>query len=137
MRMISVKDYKGVTIHEGTVNQREIRLFASPDCIIQRTDFALGMSVVPPGKIHEEHAHSDNEELMFVYQGTGKGTVGGENITIKPGDMIAVEKGEPHSFVNTGDEELCILWVYSPPGSEKKFLNEEQFADYEKNDELK
>lgn len=132
MQMISVKDFKGVTLHEGSSNQREIRLFASPDCAIKRADFAFGMSVIAPGKIHEEHSHVENEELMFVYLGTGRGTVGGKDVTIKPGDLISVEKGESHSFVNTGDEDLCLLWVYSPPGSEKKFLNEEQLADYEK-----
>ena len=42
---------------------------------------------------------------------------------MQQGDLIAIEKGEPHQFRNTGAEQLRLLWIYSPPGPEKKFLD--------------
>ena len=47
----------------------------------------------------------------------------GQEVQVQQGDLIAIEKGEPHQFRNTGAEQLRLLWIYSPPGPEKKFLD--------------
>ncbi len=125
MYQFSAESVKGRVINEGTVHERRIKLFASPASRVKRDAYGCGMALIDPGKIHEEHAHPDSEELIFVVQGTGIGTVGGEELRIKPGDLIAIEKGEPHTFTNTGKEQLWLYWVYSPPGPEKRFLEQE------------
>ncbi len=133
METFSAEDFHGVVIHENTVNEREVRLFASPDCPVRRENFACGMAVIASGQVHEEHVHPDSDELILVYQGQGTGTVGGKELTISRGDVIAIDRGEPHTFTNTGREDLCLYWVYSPPGPEKKYMNGEQRAFYDKN----
>ena len=126
MYKFSVDSVKGKVINEGTVNERRIKLFASPNSKAKRDAYGCGMALIDPGQIHEEHVQPDSEELIFVVQGTGFGKVGGAELTIKPGDLIAIEKGEPHTFTNNGTEQLRLYWVYSPPGPEKKFLDEEE-----------
>lgn len=124
MRHFSIDDVKGKVINEGTINARRIRLFASPDCPVKRAAYACGLTMIDPGQMHEEHAHPDSEELILVIQGTGTGRVAGVELAVKPGDLLAIEKGEPHTFTNTGAEQLYLYWVYSPPGPEKRFLDD-------------
>ncbi len=126
MYQFSVESVKGKVINKGTVNERLIKLFASPHSRAKRDAYGCGMALIDPGKIHEEHAHPDSEELIFVVQGTGIGKVGGVEVTVEAGDLIAIEKGEPHTFTNTGTEQLRLYWVYSPPGPEKRFLDIEE-----------
>ncbi|MCD8084276.1 MAG: cupin domain-containing protein [Clostridiales bacterium] len=125
MRKFSVDEVKGVVINEGTVHERCVKLLASPDCLVKREGYACGMAVIDPGQIHEEHAHDQSQELILVFRGTGIGRIAGEEISLAPGDLIAIEKGEPHTFSNTGSETLYLYWIYSPPGAEKKFLTEQ------------
>lgn len=126
MYKFSVESVKGKVINAGTVNERRIKLFASPHSRVKRNAYGCGMALIDPGNIHEEHAHPDSEELIFVVQGTGIGKVGGEEVAIKSGDLIAIEKGETHTFTNTGTEQLALYWVYSPPGPEERFLDEKE-----------
>lgn len=122
MHKFSVNDVEGVVINKDTVYERTVKLFASPDCVIKRDEYACGMTVIDIGQAHEEHAHSDSRELILVFQGSGIAIINGEELVIKQGDVIALEEGEAHAFKNIGGEKLCLYWVYSPPGPEKKFL---------------
>lgn len=124
MKKFSVDAVKGKVINEGTIHERRIKLFASPNGPAVRAAYGCGMALIDPGQVHEEHAHPDSEELILVVQGTGTGCVGGQTITVEPGDLIAIEKGEPHTFTNTGTDQLRLYWIYSPPGPEKRFLDD-------------
>ena len=123
MQQYAIKDVKGVQINEGTIHERCIKLFASSDprAKIQRP-YGCGMTIMEPGQVHEEHAHPDSEEMILVVQGTGTARIGGKEITIAPMEVIGIDKGEPHTFANTGDTHLCMYWVYTPPGPETKFI---------------
>jgi quercetin dioxygenase-like cupin family protein len=123
MRHLSISDIRGKTINQGTVHERLIKLLASPKGPVVRKEYGCGVTIVPPGQIHEEHSHPDSEELILVLQGTGIGNVGGQEIRVEPRDIIAIDKAEPHQFVNTGSEELILYWTYSPSGPEVRFLD--------------
>lgn len=121
MKKTSIYQEKGVFINEG-INRREIKLLASPKSKIKRDDFAMGLTIIEPGKIHEAHEHNSNEEIVFVYEGKGIANIGDISTSVEKGDLIGIDYNEAHSFTNTGDEDLVLLWVYSPPGiADEKF----------------
>jgi len=122
MRQLSIADIRGKAINEGTINERLIKLIASPKGPILRKEYGCGVTIIAPGQAHEEHAHPDSEELILVLQGVGVGKVGEQDVKIMPRDLIAIDKGEPHQFTNTGNEELLLYWIYSPSGPEVRFL---------------
>ncbi|CAB1244698.1 Cupin_2 domain-containing protein [Ruminococcaceae bacterium BL-6] len=125
MLHFSVNEIKGKVISRGTVNERRIQLIASPKSPAKREGYGCGITTIPPGHVHEEHAHAASEELIYVLSGEGSGVVGGKQaIPLRPGDVISLEKGEPHQFVNTGRDELRLYWIYSPSGPEVRFLDE-------------
>jgi quercetin dioxygenase-like cupin family protein len=113
----------GVTINQQ-INERRIKLLASPTSSIKRHQFSVGVSIVEPGKIHEKHKHDESEELIVVIGGEGLAEIAGQEFAIGYGSVIGIDRGESHGFVNTGQSALVLLWIYDPPGAERKFSGE-------------
>lgn len=61
-----------------------------------------------------ENTHR-GDQWLFVLSGTGRATVGGEEVEIEAADLVLIAAGEPHEIVNTGDVPLKTLNFYAPP----------------------
>jgi len=72
---------------------------------------ATGMTVFPPGGGIVEHSHNV-EESVTVLAGSGFAEIEGEQTPVSQYDATYIPAGVPHRFVNTGDTEMRILWVY-------------------------
>ena len=69
---------------------------------------------VPPGKAaFPFHAHSRNEEMIYIVEGEGVLRFGQEEAVVGPGTIVACPVGGefPHQLVNTGAHELRYLVV--------------------------
>lgn len=122
-RSAKVAELAGVRINEPPYD-REVLLLASPLIARRSTHFAMGISVIEPGKIHEEHRH-EAEETIFVLSGIGEIEINGrEVLPLEPETVVVLKSGEPHGLRNKGDEPLRCLWVYAPSGSEAKFVKQ-------------
>jgi quercetin dioxygenase-like cupin family protein len=122
MKYFKLDDVAGVTINQQ-INERQIKLLASPVSSIQRQQFSVGVSIVAPGRIHEQHKHEGSQELIVVIGGEGLAQIAGQEFAIGYGGVISIERGESHGFVNTGKSALTLLWIYDPPGAESKFIS--------------
>lgn len=67
-----------------------------------------GSNVPPP------HSHSNNEECLYVLDGTLRYTVGTETRDLKPGESMRTPKGVVHAFSNPFAETARALVVQSP-----------------------
>jgi mannose-6-phosphate isomerase-like protein (cupin superfamily) len=57
--------------------------------------------------------HSHNvEESVLVLDGLATAQIGDELFDLVPGQATWVPAGVPHRFVNRGDGEMRIYWVY-------------------------
>ncbi len=72
---------------------------------------ATGMTIFPPGAGIVMHTHNVEETVTVLY-GNGTATIDGEELPVSKYSVSNVPAGVPHRFVNTGDEEMRILWVY-------------------------
>jgi mannose-6-phosphate isomerase-like protein (cupin superfamily) len=54
------------------------------------------------------------EEVMYFLQGKGQFVTDEETIELKPGICIYNPPGSFHTIINTGDEILKFVWIYSP-----------------------
>jgi quercetin dioxygenase-like cupin family protein len=70
----------------------------------------LAYAILPAGNTIEEHT-DEVEEIYLIFKGSGIMQVGKEEKEVKEGDAIWIPTGEPHSLVNTGNEEAFILVV--------------------------
>ncbi|HSK30922.1 MAG TPA: cupin domain-containing protein [Candidatus Limnocylindria bacterium] len=89
-----------------------------------RTDKSLGdeaglknlgihlISIAPGDKSTEFHAHTYEDEAIYVLSGHGTEVIGDEIYKIGPGDFIGLPAGGPaHETVNDGSEPLVCLVI--------------------------
>lgn len=60
-----------------------------------------------------EHAH-ENIETYTILKGKGVMTVDGEKQNVKEGDYIFIPSGKKHALENTGEDDMHMMFVYSP-----------------------
>ena len=72
------------------------------------------LSVPPGSNVPPPHSHSDNEECIYVLQGTLRYTVGDETRDLAPGQSMHTPKGVVHAFSNPFDVPAKALIALSP-----------------------
>ena len=72
------------------------------------------MSIPPGGDIGEE-THPDIDQILFFVKGKGEAIIEGKPAPLGKGDAVFVPAGTLHNFKNTGEEDLKLYTVYSPP----------------------
>jgi len=78
---------------------------------------SLGMFelTVPPGSnVPPPHSHSNNEEIVYVLEGTLRYTVGAEARDLTPGQTMQTPKGTVHAFSNPFGSVARALIALSP-----------------------
>ena len=62
-----------------------------------------------------------------MLRGTGDMLIGGKTYPVKTGDVILIERGAIHAYINRGPEPAAALVVYSPaPGPKDRVPVEEK-----------
>lgn len=70
---------------------------------------------VPPGSnVPPPHSHSNNEELVYVLQGTLRYTVGADTRDLTTGQSMRTPRGTVHAFSNPFDSTARALIILSP-----------------------
>lgn len=72
------------------------------------------MSIPPAGEIGEE-VHPNNDQVLYLVEGTGKVILDGEERPFRKHDLVLVNAGTTHNFINTSGEDIKIITTYSPP----------------------
>ena len=78
---------------------------------------SLGMfelTVPPASNVPPPHSHTDNEEIVYVLEGTLRYTVGSDTRDLTPGQTMQTPKGTVHGFSNPFDGVARALITLSP-----------------------
>ncbi|MEN6414063.1 MAG: cupin domain-containing protein [Veillonellales bacterium] len=78
------------------------------------------------GPLIGRHFHQSCEEIVFVYKGQGEMYIGGEWVPVKAGDIHVNPRGLYHATRVTGNEDLQVFSIFTPPqanGNDKVFLD--------------
>ena len=67
-----------------------------------------GAHVPPP------HSHTDNEECVYVLEGTLRYSVDADTRDLKPGDWMSTPRGAVHHFSNQTAETARVLVILTP-----------------------
>jgi len=70
------------------------------------------------GDIIPVHKHSNEDELIFLHNGSGLLTLGNKQYEIAKGAIALIPKGVWHGLQNTGNEILDMRFGYTPSGYE-------------------
>ena len=76
---------------------------------------SLAEALLQPGRTTIPHRHLGSEELYHVLSGLGRMRLAGKEYDLAPGDTVRIAPGELHSLANTGEEDLVILCLCTPP----------------------
>jgi quercetin dioxygenase-like cupin family protein len=80
-------------------------------------DGSLGifeLTVPPASNVPPPHSHSNNEEIVYVLEGTLRYSVGADTRDLAPGQSMHTPKGTVHAFSNPHDATARALIVMSP-----------------------
>lgn len=110
LELIKLNDIKGDVFPAG----RHSRILVGKDAL-QAENFVTGHSTIFPGGRVPMHAHK-NEEVYVILSGRGKMVVGDEAREVEGVSAVYIPSNVEHSLTNTGDENMEILYVYSPAG---------------------
>ena len=70
-----------------------------------------GMTIFSPGTALPLHTHNV-EETVLVLEGEATAVVGEERYDLVAEDVTWVPAGVPHCFINRGQGQMRIYWVY-------------------------
>lgn len=90
------------------------------------------MSIPPGGDIGEEVHELD--QFIRVEQGIGTAVLDGKEHDLEDGSAVVVPAGLKHNIVNTGEEDLKLYTLYSPPEHKDKIVHRTK-EDAENDDE--
>ncbi len=72
------------------------------------------LTVFPDANVPPPHSHSNNEEIVYVLEGTLRYAVGEDKRDLKVGDSMHTPKGVVHAFSNPFPDVARALIVLSP-----------------------
>jgi mannose-6-phosphate isomerase-like protein (cupin superfamily) len=75
---------------------------------------AVVMSIPAGGEVGAE-IHHDNDQALYLVDGSGKAFLNDVEQPFLPGDMFLVPAGTKHNFVASPDKPLKIITIYAPP----------------------
>lgn len=79
---------------------------------------------VPPGSnVPPPHSHTNNEECVYVLEGTLQYSVDGDVRDLQPGEWMRTPKGSVHGFRNPHGEFAKALIVMTPDIGAQYFLD--------------
>jgi mannose-6-phosphate isomerase-like protein (cupin superfamily) len=82
--------------------------------ITGRYEQVVAMTIPVGGEIGEE-VHPDTDQVLLFEEGCGRAILDGRVSSVGPGDLVLVEAGTRHNFVNAGGMPLRLVTIYAPP----------------------
>ena len=73
--------------------------------------FTTGMTRFPPGEGAPMHSHNCDEQVTLL-EGAGECEIDGRITHLEALDTTYIRANVPHRFLNTGDRDMVILWIY-------------------------
>lgn len=80
---------------------------------IREDALSVGRYVLEAGGPDEQEPHTE-DEIYYVLDGAADVSIGDDRYPVEPGDVIYVDRGVEHRFVDI-EERLDLLVVFAPP----------------------
>lgn len=83
------------------------------------------MSLKPNEEIGME-THTNTDQFFRFESGSGECIVGDDTYKVNDGDCVIVPAGMSHNIKNTGENELKLYTIYSPPHHKEGTVEKEK-----------
>src|SRR3954470_8483245 len=96
-----------------TIGQLQIRYLI--DGVATGAGVGVFELTVPPGaRVPPAHSHTNNEEVVYVLEGTLSYSVDDERRDLKAGERMYTPRGSVHAFSNPHDRPARALIILTP-----------------------
>lgn len=68
-----------------------------------------------PGEDIGDEVHDTVDQALIFVEGSGKAIVAGEEFSFGVGDLVFIDAGTRHNFINIGEGPLKLYTMYAPP----------------------
>lgn len=68
--------------------------------------------------------HNENDQFFRFEKGQGKCIINGNEYEVSDGSAIVVPMGAEHNIINTGEEDLKLYTIYTPPHHKDQIIRE-------------
>lgn len=109
MEIGNIFDIEGTRFPAG----RKTRVMIGQNGTIKGEKFCQGYVEIYPGGKVPQHSH-ETVESYTILEGEGIMTVDGESQEVKKGNYIFIPSGKSHELVNTGEDNMIMMFVYAP-----------------------
>ncbi len=106
----SVKEGHHVNIEEETIANEDFRRV-----LYTGENLQLVLMSLKPGEEIGMETHDTIDQFFRFEAGTGKCIINQAEYEVTDGDSIIIPAGSEHNIINTGDDELKMYTIYSPP----------------------
>ena len=83
---------------------------------VQAANFSMGYVTLDPQGGQVPWHNQEQEEVYFVFDGTGEMCLGDERQTVQGGQAVSIPPGVFHQLTNIGDTPLHMIYCYGPAG---------------------
>ena len=118
MKIVKLDEVEGMTFPAG----RTTRVLTGQN-LLPTKNFTAGYVVIQPKGRIPLHTHS-NEEIYIFVKGNGRIRVGSKEESVKAVSAIYIEPNAEHLLQNTGDDEMIMIFIYSPAGTANHWSEE-------------
>lgn len=73
------------------------------------------LMTLQPGEEIGAEVHDDHDQILVLTEGNGQAVLEGQAREVGTNDLIFVNAGVEHNFINTGARPLKLYTVYAPP----------------------
>src|SRR5689334_1002188 len=108
-------------VREGVVRTKRLKFSEGFRVAFEVRKAQAAEMVIAPGDSEggPDNRHRGADQWLFVVSGRGQATVEVEGrkrrVTLSPGTLLVIERGEKHEVRNTGRSLLRTLNFYYPP----------------------
>lgn len=82
------------------------------------TNIQLVLMSISPGEEIGEEIHDKVDQFIRIESGQGMFVISGDERSASDGDAVVIPQGTRHNLINTGDRDLKLYAIYSPPEHE-------------------
>ncbi len=112
-KFVTLKDSEPVSLEWGI-----LRWLSLPELTAAKQLVVIEVSLLP-GHGHDFHKHPQQEEVIYVIEGTVEQWLEGEKRNLLPGDSIFIPADTVHASFNVSSENVKLLAILAPAiGSE-------------------
>lgn len=95
------------------------KTYGPAQIFLEERPMAASILSLPAGAKVAEHVHANETEMLYILEGAGTMTVGGQPLAITSTSVVQIPPNTKHAF--TATSAVRALQIYTPPGPEQRF----------------